>query len=210
MEGYASAEILFFSNQQCSVGVHTRVSPVTWIWQRLNVRTWHSVLKEPQTPVFTILNCGADVAGYWNPAQISHSLSLSPPPPPFSCWPPSLSHTYIYTLQRTHPPTHAAYTTHLHTKCKQRVIDRSLHPASSVCVLIPSAGPAPPVHSVRDELLHGSSFFLPGPSPLWPSGRNGKTSLVNYLRVKAASATCHAAGQECEGMSVCVSSSATW
>lgn len=108
------------------------------------------------------------------------------PAPSISC--SSLTHLHIHTKTLTptdaHAHTHIVYTTHLHTKCKQRVIDRSLQPASSVCVLIPSAGPASLVHSIRDELLHGSSFFLPGPSPLWPPGRNGKTSLVNYLRVK--------------------------
>lgn len=78
-------------------------------------------------------------------------------------------------------------------------------------MLIPSAGPASPVRGVRHELLRGSSFFLPGPSPLWPSGRNGKTSLVNYLRVEAASATCHTAGLESVCVCVmCVSGSATW
>lgn len=49
-------------------------------------------------------------------------------------------------------------------------------------MLIHSAGPASVVCSLRDELLLGSSFFLPSPSPLWPSGHDGKTSLVNYLR----------------------------
>lgn len=102
-------------------------------------------------------------------------------------------------LSLSHTRTHKVYTTHTHThtQCKQRVIDRFLHPASAVFVLISSAGPASPVHSVQDELLHGSSFFLPSPSPLWPSGSNGKTFLVNYLCVKAASATYHTVSQEC-------------
>lgn len=149
------------------------------------------------------------------------SFCLWPPPPPFFSL-SLLSHTptYIHTQKRTCPHTHVVYTTHLLTKYKQRVIDRSLHPASSVCVLIFSAGPASLVHSVHDELLHGSSFFLPSPSPLWPCGRNGKTSLVNYLCVQAAPATYHTAGQECEAivclcecivcMCVCVSGSAPW
>lgn len=106
-----------------------------------------------------------------------------------------LSHTYAY-MHIYHGPAH--------TKCKQRVMDRLLLSACTVCTLIPSAGPASPVHSVRDELLHGSSFFLPSPSPLWPSGHTGKTSLVNYLCVKTALATYHTAIHECERMSICV------
>lgn len=118
----------------------------------------------------------------------------------------SLTHLFIHT-KSTRPLTHVAYTTHLLAKYKHSVIDRSLHPASSSCVLIFSAGPVSPVHSVHDELLHGSSFFLPSPSPLWPRGRNGKTSLVNYLCVHAAPATYHTAGQQCEAavcLCVCV------
>lgn len=130
------------------------------------------------------------------PAQISlYSPSLFDPPPSLC----PLSYIYIYTHKHTHSINH------IHTTCKQCVINRALLPALSVGVLIPLAGPASPVRSVRDELLHGSSFFLPGPSPLWPSGRNGKTSLINYLHVKAAWATYHTAGKECEGMGVCVS-----
>lgn len=109
------------------------------------------------------------------------------------------------TCTHTKGLTHMVYTTQLQTKCKQLVIDRWLHPDSSVCMLIQSAGPASAVHSVHDELLHGSSFFLPSPSPLWPSGCDGKTSFINYLRVKTASTTCHTVGWECEGMSAYVS-----
>lgn len=88
-------------------------------------------------------------------AQISISLYylvsfLTPFPLP--AFP--LSHTYAY-MHIYHGPAH--------TKCKQRRLPLS---ACTVCTLIPSAGPASPVHSVRDELLHGSSFFLPSPSPL--------------------------------------------
>lgn len=116
-------------------------------------------------------------------------------------WPSPNIHMYTHTKDLTH----MVYTTQLQTKCKQLVIDRWFHPDSSVCMLIQSAGPASAVHSVHDELLHGSSFFLPSPSPLWPSGCDGKTPFINYLRVKTASTTCHTVGWECEGMSVYVS-----